>query len=204
MNWLSNATGVDININPFGSGGGAGGLAGSGQFAINTLVNQMSEQEKQAQAAREEEARKKKEEEDKARWLNPTGKQVAQNIAGEGGQIGMAQGTGTSDSNLGNWYVKSQNEFGMYAGGEGSTATNPWGNAAGGGGATPQGPAAPGGDQGGYPTMANDYGLGQTSPTPGSSSNPGFAQQDISVTVPDSGSRGFNPWSLSGEALSRR
>lgn len=56
-----------------------------------------------------------------------------------------------------------------------------------------------------YPAMSNAFGLGssQSTPIPGSASNPGYGSQPISITVPDSSSRGFNPWSLTGEANSR-
>jgi hypothetical protein len=55
-----------------------------------------------------------------------------------------------------------------------------------------------------YPTMANDYNLGQqTAPVPGAASNPDYSTKPITVTMNDSSSRGFNPWSLSGEATAR-
>lgn len=57
---------------------------------------------------------------------------------------------------------------------------------------------------GGYPAMANDYGLGDTSSAfPGAASNPSYAQSPITTGGTDNSSRGFNPWSLTGEALSR-
>lgn len=55
-----------------------------------------------------------------------------------------------------------------------------------------------------YPTMTNSYGLGTSSaPVVGSASNPSFNGQPITVDVPDTSSRGFNPWSLTGEANAR-
>lgn len=59
------------------------------------------------------------------------------------------------------------------------------------------------GDASQYPAMANAYGLGQSQPIPGAASNPGYLSQPITVTVPDTASRGFNPWSLTGEANAR-
>lgn len=56
-----------------------------------------------------------------------------------------------------------------------------------------------------YPATTNDYGLGstQSQPVAGSASNPTYGGQPITLTVPDTSSRGFNPWSLSGEANAR-
>ncbi len=56
-----------------------------------------------------------------------------------------------------------------------------------------------------YPAMPNSYGLGSqpSDPIAGAASNPDFNAQPITVAVPDTASRGFNPWSLSGEANSR-
>lgn len=60
-----------------------------------------------------------------------------------------------------------------------------------------------GGDGSKYPAMQNSYGLGDTGPTPGTASNPNYLTQPMSVTMPDSSSRGFNPWSLQGESNAR-
>lgn len=64
-----------------------------------------------------------------------------------------------------------------------------------------------GGDASAYPAMQNSYGLGnmgqQPSAIPGSASNPSYQTQPINITMPDSGSRGFNPWSLQGESNAR-
>ncbi len=55
-----------------------------------------------------------------------------------------------------------------------------------------------------YPTMSNSYGIGeQPSAVPGQAAGPSFQTQPLNVTMPDSGSRGFNPWSLSGESNAR-
>lgn len=56
-----------------------------------------------------------------------------------------------------------------------------------------------------YPATTNTFGLGDTQSTPvaGSASNPTYGGQPISVSIPDTSSRGFNPWSLSGEANAR-
>lgn len=70
-----------------------------------------------------------------------------------------------------------------------------------------------------YPTMANSYGLGTQgtapaastatpSPTtstasPGNPSSPDYATEQLASAVSDSGSRGFNPWSMIGESNSR-
>lgn len=51
-----------------------------------------------------------------------------------------------------------------------------------------------------YPAMSNSYGLGSI---PGTASNPSYNSQPLNTSMPDTGSRGFNPWSLTGEALSR-
>lgn len=51
-----------------------------------------------------------------------------------------------------------------------------------------------------YPAMANDYGLGAIQ---GSAANPNYQNQPLTVTVPDTASRGFNPWSLTGESNAR-
>ena len=56
----------------------------------------------------------------------------------------------------------------------------------------------------GYPAMSNAYGLGQqVDPMAGAASNPDYATNPITVPVPDTASRGFNPWSLTGEANAR-
>lgn len=73
-----------------------------------------------------------------------------------------------------------------------------------------------------YPTMQNSYGLGTNgatspvggtpanaiqpqaqSPIPGNASDPNYAVNSLSAAVSDSGSRGFNPWSMQGEANAR-
>lgn len=62
-----------------------------------------------------------------------------------------------------------------------------------------------------YPTMTNSYGLGQMASAAanpvgavtGSASAPSFAANPVTSVVPDASSRGFNPWSLTGEALAR-
>ncbi len=60
------------------------------------------------------------------------------------------------------------------------------------------------GDANAYPAMANSYGIGQQpQAVPGQASNPSFQAQPLTQTMPDSGSRGFNPWSLAGESNSR-
>lgn len=57
---------------------------------------------------------------------------------------------------------------------------------------------------GSYPAMPNDYGLGdQTGAIQGSAANPNYQNQPLTVTVPDTASRGFNPWSLTGESNAR-
>lgn len=69
--------------------------------------------------------------------------------------------------------------------------------------ALPMAQAAPqtGGSQ--YPALANQYGLGRVTAQPGAASNPDFLNTPISLGQPDQTSRGFNPWSLTGEALTR-
>ncbi len=87
-------------------------------------------------------------------------------------------------------------------------------------GGTPQNPL-PNQNNTGYPAMANSMGLGTTpSPaagsmgggtptgpsigaTPGNLSDPSFATKALSQAVSDSGSRGFNPWSMQGESNAR-
>ncbi len=60
-----------------------------------------------------------------------------------------------------------------------------------------------------YPTYPNPYGIGSgssqgdTGAVPGTASNPNYLTKPVSVTVPDSASRGFNPWSLTGESNAR-
>lgn len=58
-----------------------------------------------------------------------------------------------------------------------------------------------------YPAMQNAYGLGgpmdQPEAVPGTASNPNYMEEGLTTTMPDSGSRGFNPWSLTGEANAR-
>ena len=57
---------------------------------------------------------------------------------------------------------------------------------------------------GGYPAMQNSFGLGaQVGPVAGAQSGQDYMTTPISQGTPDSSSRGFNPWSLTGEALSR-
>lgn len=76
---------------------------------------------------------------------------------------------------------------------------------------TPKTPSMP--TNGSYPAMANSYGLGgqpaqpqaqtqaQTqAPVQGNTSDPNFAVKALSQAVNDSGSKGFNPWSMQGEA----
>lgn len=62
------------------------------------------------------------------------------------------------------------------------------------------------GDGSSYPAMQNSFGLGASNTPgaiPGSASSPGFGATPINITMPDSGSRGFNPWSLQGESNAR-
>lgn len=73
-----------------------------------------------------------------------------------------------------------------------------------------------------YPTMQNAFGLGTNgapspaggtpvdsiqpsmqAPIPGNNSDPNYAVNALSKAVGDSGSRGFNPWSMQGEANAR-
>ncbi len=75
-----------------------------------------------------------------------------------------------------------------------------------------------------YPSYPNEHGLGSQSPgapamsevagapndtlmtpqpTPGAESAPGFSTQPVANSNTDSSSRGFNPWSMMGEANSR-
>lgn len=72
----------------------------------------------------------------------------------------------------------------------------------------------PGGQFGGYPAMQNPYGLGSVvgggtsgggTPTPGSASAPSFNTTPVTSNqaATDSSSRGFNPWSMQGEANAR-
>lgn len=56
---------------------------------------------------------------------------------------------------------------------------------------------------GGYPAMPNAFGLGQTFQVAGSQSNPEYLNQPINKVMPESSSRGFNPWSLQGESNAR-
>lgn len=90
-----------------------------------------------------------------------------------GGQDQMAQATGTAQANQNISTLKGQQ--GQYAG-----------------------------DANAYPAMANSYGIGNTTgAVPGQAAGPGYAQQPLNITMPDSGSRGFNPWSLQGESNAR-
>lgn len=67
--------------------------------------------------------------------------------------------------------------------------------------------------QSGYPAYPNAFGLGDTSsfssqeqafnPQPAAVGAPSFQAQPLNQPASDSSSRGFNPWSLSGEANSR-
>lgn len=52
-----------------------------------------------------------------------------------------------------------------------------------------------------YPAMTNTYGIGMNQATPAPSYQP--PTQIKPQTQPDASSRGYNPWSLQGEALSR-
>lgn len=56
-----------------------------------------------------------------------------------------------------------------------------------------------------YPAMQNTYGLGgPVAPAQaGSDSNPSYDSKPITSDAGSSGSRGFNPWSLQGEATAR-
>lgn len=56
-----------------------------------------------------------------------------------------------------------------------------------------------------YPAMPNGFGLGLQQPSipQNYASSPGFMSQPLNTTMPDSGSRGFNPWSLQGESNAR-
>ncbi len=54
-------------------------------------------------------------------------------------------------------------------------------------------------DQSAYPTMPNDYGLGTQAGAPAT----GNYNTTSEKGDPGATSRGFNPWSLQGEALSR-
>lgn len=51
-----------------------------------------------------------------------------------------------------------------------------------------------------YPALQNQWGLGST---PGSASAPSYGAAPVTINMPDSGSRGFNPWSMQGEANAR-
>lgn len=76
------------------------------------------------------------------------------------------------------------------------------------GGVMAPGPTAPAGT---YPAMQNSFGLGSpptpaAAPTPAptnGASDPNFAVKSLSTAVSDSGSKGFNPWSMQGEANAR-
>lgn len=58
---------------------------------------------------------------------------------------------------------------------------------------------------GAYPSMPNAYNLGaQQSPPAMGNSGPTSSQAPLNITIPDASSRGFNPWSLQGEANSRK
>lgn len=71
-----------------------------------------------------------------------------------------------------------------------------------------------------YPAYANSYGLGTqvnqtsqaapqnaapapTQATPGAASSPDYLMQALNATAQNVASRGFNPWSLTGEANAR-
>lgn len=57
----------------------------------------------------------------------------------------------------------------------------------------------------GYPAMQNSYGIGAPvgGSIPGNASAQGFGAKPITNNATDSASRGFNPWSLSGESNAR-
>lgn len=60
-----------------------------------------------------------------------------------------------------------------------------------------------------YPAYGNQYGLGGAISPPPSGAAPNTAQSDytggqgVTVNVPDTSSRGFNPWSIQGESNAR-
>jgi hypothetical protein len=193
MSWLSERTGVDWDINH--AAGQATGVNGYLEQASN-IVNGANDE--QARLAREAEEKRLKDEAEAAlKKRNDDALAEYTRQYGGLGQIGQVEGTGLSMESNPEYYVKSQNEFGMIQGQDSSNApiTGLSGLSA------MQGQ----GNQGSsYPAMANDYGLGQAQAAPGAASSPSFGATDISVTVPDASSRGFNPWSLQGEALSRR
>lgn len=54
-----------------------------------------------------------------------------------------------------------------------------------------------------YPTMANDYGLGQGAESLDPASSEGGMQKPITVNMNDTSSKGFNPWSMMGESNAR-
>jgi hypothetical protein len=68
--------------------------------------------------------------------------------------------------------------------------------------------------QSGYPAYPNAYGLGNTSSftqAPNYQANPAaqsapasYQAQPVDISATDASSRGFNPWSLSGEANARQ
>lgn len=189
MSWLSDRTGINIDFDPRNNAA-VQGVANTANRALSETERIAQEAEKKRLADEAAAALKKRNEDSLAAYTKERGGL---------GPVAQIEGTGTSMENAPEYYVKSANEFGMFSGVESTDQKNPWTSGA--AGETSAGAPA---NQGAYPAMANDYGLGQAQPTSASSSSPGYASQDISVTVPDSGSRGFNPWSLQGEALSRR
>lgn len=102
-------------------------------------------------------------------------------------------------------------------GGLGNVATNAWSylsadpNAPKGGGQSQMGMPTPPEmlpTGGGYPAMANDYGLGQGTPQQpqafaGSAAGPDYLQKPLTLNIDNSSSRGFNPWSTVGESNAR-
>lgn len=53
-----------------------------------------------------------------------------------------------------------------------------------------------------YPAMANDYGLGSQS-APGNASAANYATQPVTLNLPDTNSKGLNPFSIQGESNAR-
>lgn len=54
-----------------------------------------------------------------------------------------------------------------------------------------------------YPTFPNQFGIGSQQPFSLGASPPTTQPAPTSPSTPDAGNRGFNPWSLTGEANSR-
>lgn len=56
-----------------------------------------------------------------------------------------------------------------------------------------------------YPAFGNQYGLGGALPSGGqpSAAMSDYSGQGVTVNVPDTSSRGFNPWSIQGESNAR-